>query len=264
MLTTLLVGLNGTPGSRIALAQAAEIARVTRGTLLLAHVTRRLEALLGASQLPWAGAGEDSAASPPDTGRRILSEAAEWVRTQGLDSETILRRGDLVQELHRVATDADALVLGRTDGRTGGLAGDTLDIIMTSPVPVMVCASQVSPLQRLAVAYDGGETSVRALSLASRFAGTSGAHLDVVHAGLDAAAGEEALARAAAALSESPVRFDVHFEHAEVHSGIARAVTHLACDGLFVGGLLAARRLSLPSHTDAILRALDIPVLIHT
>jgi nucleotide-binding universal stress UspA family protein len=118
-------------------------------------------------------------------------------------------------------------------------------------------------MQRCAIAYDGEPASMRALSLAARYAQVTGARLEVIHANPNDSKGRETLARAATALSESPVHFETHLEGGDVHEAVRNAVQRLGCDALFAGAHREEGRFEVPSHTEAILRATDIPVLVH-
>jgi len=266
MFTRLLVGHDGSSAAGIALRQAIHIGARFHATITVAR--------LASPQLSGAGAGRagghwspgrswtgEGGSSDDDVFAGLHEELAE----AGVTTEVVATGGDPVVALHRLSKDTDAVVLGR--GRGAGkrerIGVEIKDLVKTSPVPVIVCGATVSPFDHGAVAFDESETSERALALAARFAGITGAKLEILHASSDAAAGEAVLARAAALLSEHPIRFDTHREIGDVHTALERAITRLGCNALFVGGHRAARRLSVPTHTEAILRATDIPVLVH-
>jgi len=275
MLTTLLVGLDGSPMSEVALAQAILVGQQFRSTLVLAHITRAAlhqEALIESLGAPWregrpAGSG-DVARDLEEAGLQFLEDAAGAVERAGLRAEIAYRSGDVVSELTAMAEHADAVFVGRVGRRSAGgdpLGPDTRQLIRRSPVPVMACGSVISAMDRCAVAYDGGPTSVLALSLAERYAEVAGAHLDVIHAAKagEESKGQQVLAHAAMALSATPLQFETHFEVGEVSVVVARAVQRLGCNALFAGAHREPGGWELPSHTEAILRATDIPVLVH-
>lgn len=273
MFTKLLVGVDGSPAAGVALAQALRIGSRFQSTILVLHVTRlellgdRLYQTLGA---PWTERPSDPGASGARdidlAARHVLEEAAGAVRKAGLEVETIHRRGSLVQEFWAAAEKADAVVVGRIGLRAGGdpLGPDTRALIMKSPVPVLVCGSSPSPIDRCAIVFDGETDSTQALAFAARYAAIAEAHLDVIHVATAAAAGREILARAAVALSQWPLRFETHLVHGEADEAAARTVQRLGCNALFTGAHRAEGRWLVPSHTEAILRATDIPVLVHS
>ena len=104
---------------------------------------------------------------------------------------------------------------------------------------------------------------MRALALAAQYAEVAAVHLDVIHAAETEAAGSEVVARASVALSETPIRFETHIVVGEVDRAVTEAVRRLGCNALFVGAHRAAGRWLMPSHTEAILRATDLPVIVH-
>ena len=275
MFTTLLIGLDGSPPSEVALAQAILVGQQFRSTLVLAHITRAAlhqAALIQSLGAPWregrpSGSG-NVARDLEEAGLRFLEDAAGAVERAGLKAEIAYGSGDVVAELAALAEHADAVFVGRVGRQSGGgdpLGPDTRQLIRRSPVPVVVCGSVISALDRCAVAYDGGPTSVLALSLAERYAEVAGAHLDVIHAAKagEEEKGREVLAHAAMALSATPLQFETHFEVGEVPEVVARVVQRLRCNGLFAGAHREPGGWELPSHTEAILRATDIPVLVH-
>lgn len=254
MFTRLLVGLDGSDPSRVALAQAIELGRRFRARLLLAHVSR--DAAVAALE----GPGRDTGAFT----LAILDEAAAAAAEAGLQGEMVQRRGDVVTQLFSLAHEADAVFVGRVGLRTRDPLGpDTRQLIQRCPIPVFVAATSVAAFERCAVAYDGQETSQRALAFAARFVGIRGGRLEVITAGDDEAAARETLARAAAAMSESPLRFGTFFAPGPIGAAVNRAINELGCDALFVGAHQEGGRAHVPSHTEELLAATDIPVVVH-
>jgi nucleotide-binding universal stress UspA family protein len=118
-------------------------------------------------------------------------------------------------------------------------------------------------MDRCAVAFDGEATSNQALAFAARYAEIAEAQLEVIHVSDDAPLGRAVLARASGALSMSPLRFETHLESGDIHEAVGDAVERLRCNALFVGAHRTEGRWLVPSHTEAILRATNIPVLVH-
>jgi nucleotide-binding universal stress UspA family protein len=113
------------------------------------------------------------------------------------------------------------------------------------------------------VAYAGGPASEGALAFASRFAGITGAHLDVLHVAPDFEAGRRALARASGALSLEPLDFETHLIKGDLESAIPESVTRLRSNTLFTGAHREDSGWMVPTHTEGILRLTEIPVLVH-
>jgi len=128
------------PGTRAALAAAAQIARRARG----AHVT-----LLHAT-------GREGVAWPPRSGADVsgphsafaldVESALAELRSAGATAEFVVTSGAAVPALARRAlgSHAHALLVGRTEGVAGlaGLGPTAAALVRTSPVPVWIVAPQ--------------------------------------------------------------------------------------------------------------------------
>jgi nucleotide-binding universal stress UspA family protein len=265
MFTSLLVGLDGSPLSLIALNQAIHVGRQFRSQIILVHVARA-ESLAG-FRPQWLDPASDQAGSSEDqSARALLDGAADTVRRAGLAVRTELRRGDAVETLRELAADVGAIVMGRSGvlGAGDPLGPDTRELIRRCPRPLLVCGVAVSPMDRCLVAYDGQPASEAALSFAARYAEIAGAHLDVLHVADDSAAGHAVLARASAAFSASPFSYETHLASGKVEEAVSAAITEYRSNALFTGTSREEGRRLVPSHTEAILRATDLPVLVHS
>lgn len=265
MFTSLLVGLDGSPRSWIALGQAIHIGGHFRSQIILVHVARA-ESLAG-FRPQWSGPASDQPNSSEDQAAQALLEgAADTVRRAGLAVRTELRRGDVVETWRELGADVGAIVVGRTGVMGAGdrLGPDTRELIRRCPRPVLVCGAAVSPMDRCLVAYDGQPASEAALSFAARYAEIAGAHLDVLHVADDSAAGHAVLARTSAAFSASPFSYDTHLATGTVEEAVAAAIAEYRSNALFTGAGREEGRRLVPSHTEAILRATDLPVLVHS
>ncbi len=263
MFTRLLVGYSGSAASRAALKQAIVIGRKFCATIVVAQwrTPERQHALATGGSTPgqWAAHTPDLENRP--AGKAALDDAVELVTQAGLIGEVVSTR----TRLHRLASGVDVVCVGRgmADRPGDSLGTTTTDLIAQSPVPVLVCGRQVNPMDRCAVVVGDGATDQRALALAARFAGVTGAHLELLLAGPDQSHGDDMLALASSLLSEPPVHFTASHEQELRHETLAEAISRLGCNALFVGGNRRDRRLSVPTYTEAILRATDIPVLFH-
>ncbi len=263
MFTRLLVGYSGSAGSRAALKQAIVIGRMFHSTIVVARwrTPERHLALTSGGSTPDRWDAHTPEFENRAAGTAALADAVELVTQAGLVGETLTTRAPL----HRLALEVDIVCVGRgMANRPGdGLGATTTDIIAQSPVPVLVCGRRVSRFDRCAVAVGEGDADQRALALAARFADVTGAHLELLLASPDQRQGENILALASSLLSEPPVHFTVTHEQGRYHETLAAAISRLNCNGLFVGGRRRDRRLAVPTHSEAIFRATDIPVLVH-
>jgi nucleotide-binding universal stress UspA family protein len=276
MFTRLLVGVDGSAGSEAALTAAIGLARRFRGSIVLAAITdvRVLEApLLETTADFWTGALPAAPISAQlggvmhERAGQLLEEARSRVQEAGLQAETVRAVGRVDEELIELADRAEALVVGRrgeAHERPGTIGEVTAHLVKRYPKPVVVAGDHDSAWQKPVVAYDGGETSSSALALAARYAGATGVSLSVVHVSNDAAAGEALLARAGAFLSGQGVAYETHRLSGEVTPAIEAFIERTGAD-LLVAGAHGGRRRSwgVGSHTEQLLRATAVPVIVH-
>lgn len=275
MWTSQLVGLDGSLQAQVALAQAILVGQRFRSRIVLVHIApppgRTGEMALGAPWMHWTPDNAPSTRREHElAARQMLDDAAGAVRRAGLEAETLMREGYVPDVLRELADAVGVVIVGRTGFHTGIKSGgadplgpDTRELIRRCPRPVLVCGSHPTPMTRVLVAYAGGPASEGALAFASRFAGITGAHLDVLHVASDEGEGRSILARASGALSLAPLDFDTHLIDGDLETAIPRTVAHLGSDALFTGAHREDAGWQVPSHTEVILRVTDIPVLVH-
>lgn len=249
MFTRLLVGLDGSPNADEALEQAVQLALRFKAKVLVAHVRE----------------GHGKGRRTSDAGE-LLQRAQERVAAAGLAVQTILEHGDPDTELATLARDVDLVLVGRRgrSSRADVLGGTVTSLIRTAERTVIVCASKPSPMNSCAVAYDGRETSQRALSLVARFASVTHSTVHVIHATIDPTVGTMVIGEAEAMLSLQGIAFVTHLEPGTPGAAVARVIERTKCDALFVGAHVSSGRRSevTVSHAEEILLNTDIPVVI--
>ncbi len=250
MFTRLLIGLDGSPRADAALEQAVQLGHRFGATLVAATVH------------------EGSGGSGAGEGAALLARARERVEAAGLAVELIEGEGSPDLVLAELAKTVDAALVGRRGSVTAADAlGPTVSSLITiAEKCVIVCGGAPSPMRTCAVAFDGGETSRRALDLAARFASIVESTVHVIHATPDREAGVQVVGAAEAVLSMLGVPFVTHIEGGSPGEVVARVIARTTCDALFAGAHLERRsgRTSQPvvSHAEEILRHTDIPVVI--
>ena len=274
MFTSVLVGLDGSTEAQVALAQAIIIGQRFHSRVVLVHVAPppgyTSEMALGAPWMEW------THGNVPST-RRQLEQAAELmlddasgaVRRAGLEAETVMREGLVTEVLREMAEEVGVVVVGRVGHRgakaadTDRLGPDTRELIRRCPRPLLIAGSRPTPMDRVLVAYAGGPASEGALAFASRFAGITGAHLDVLHVAPDFEVGRRTLAQASGALSIAPLDFETHLVKGDLETAIPELISRLGSNTLFAGAHREDSGWMVPSHTEGILRLTEIPVLVH-
>lgn len=249
MFTRLLVALDGSPQADEAFEQAVILGRQFGATIVVAHVR------------------EGRSSEGDEQG--MLGRALERVHAAGLKGETAERQGDAGTLLGELARSADASLVGRR-GRSSGAdtLGETVTTLLrTAERPVIVCGGHPSAMRACALAFDGGETSRRALELAALYAGVVHGTIHLIHANDDPAAGGLIVGAAEATLSLQGVPFVTHIEAGTPGEVVAAVVKRRNCDALFAGahvsrGIGGRTSGVTVSHAEEILRHTDIPVVI--
>lgn len=243
MFTRLLVGLDGSAGADQALEQALVLGLRFGATVVAARV-------VGPS-------GHPDPAS--------LERARTRIEAAGLRAEIAERHGEPEVELAELARDADACLVGRVGQDASGDLGPTVTaLIRMSERCVIVCGGRPSPMQACALAFDGGDTSRRALDLVARFASIVDSTVHVIHANDSREAGLQVVGEAEAELSRRRVSFVTHVEPGTPGAVCANVVARTGCDALFVGAHAPRARDSgaTAGHAAEILRRTDIPVAV--
>ncbi|PYO99738.1 MAG: hypothetical protein DMD61_06335 [Gemmatimonadetes bacterium] len=248
MFTRLLVGLDGSPRADSAFEQAVFLGKRFGSTVMVAYVKE------------------------PDgretDGPAMLDRARERVLAAGLQVEVSALKGHADVELAELAKTADAVLVGRRGVTTKGDAlGPTVtSLIRIAERCVIVCGGLPSAMRSIAVAFDGRDTSRRALELAMQFASVAESTVHIVHANDDREAGLKVVGVAEATLSMQRVPFVTHVEAGKPGEVVARVVKRTKCDALFAGAHMSHEEgrpsAVVVSHAEEILRHTDIPVVI--
>jgi nucleotide-binding universal stress UspA family protein len=140
-LNIIVVGVDGSAGSRQAAERALAMARHWGAKLIFATVVRQPEGWWGIGGAP--PSPEALSAALAQGQREVLNEIAEYLDLDGLDYELVEELGDPTSRLIAIceSREADLLVIGR---RGAGLVervvlGSVADrLCHLSPVPVLI------------------------------------------------------------------------------------------------------------------------------
>lgn len=144
MYSRLLVPLDGSPTSLLALEHAAALARMSGGAVVLLHVIEPMRHSSGFER-PKVYI-EDVRPRFLAAGQALLDEAAERLRADGIEVETVLLESSVERVSEQIAKQAEAsrcdLVILGTHGRRGVgrllLGSDAEAVARIAPVPVML------------------------------------------------------------------------------------------------------------------------------
>ena len=269
MFETILVPVDGSETSWLALGQAIEVARregngaVLHGLYVVdsALVTTPYEFLLTEAI--------EARAVLEERGREILAEFARRVTSEGLRAETETAEGDVGWVICEKAGLADLVVLGR-EGLRGAAArllfGSTFEaVVRYSPRPVLVAIGTPRPARRVLLAYDGSERANDALEIVAGAARERGAGVTVLAVTEPGRVGPETLAAAATYLQEhriEPALLMLPEEHPA--AAILRVAEQRDADFVVLGGYGHGRFLEvLFGHTvHEVVRGASRPLLI--
>ncbi|MDP4644851.1 MAG: universal stress protein [Opitutales bacterium] len=177
--------------------------------------------------------------------------------------------GMLVDVIDDFSDDVDLVVLGKR-GENANFATEHLGsmlerVIRSTDKPCLVTSRSFKPINRIAIAYDGGASSQKALSFLAAKEVFSSAELHVVTADEGHHEDESAarLAEAEATLKAAGLKATYQLLNGEVESAIADYVENAGIDLLVAGayGHGRIRELLIGSTTTELLRRCHVPVL---
>ena len=182
----IVVGVDGSSVSTLAVSWAADTARMQRRPVTLVHALRRPSA----SELAWLSQAAYSlpevTAAAEAEGRELLEHARELVehRAPGIDVGTVLQTGDAREILLDLAAEAALVVVGtRGHGRVAGLLLGSVStaVVKQAPCPVAVVRPYGDVRRGVLVGDDGTEDAGPSLEAGFREASWRGLPLTVAH-----------------------------------------------------------------------------------
>ncbi len=276
-LRSLIVPIDGSPGSALAIDMALRLAGPT-GEVAFANAVD-VGAAVAEVTTPYAVGDASIVVAALEEQRRDLFAAA-IVRAQaaGVACRTEPLSGPPVTAIVELAerSTADAIVMG-THGRSGlarfALGSVTDGVLRRSPLPVIVvrAESRIPPtsaraIRRIVTAVDASEPAAAAAAYALTLAASYGAEVVFVHAAEDDGSGpiDDELARLSAMAAAAGLR--THAVHARGKAADAVATTCAAAraDLITIGthGRTGADRLVLGSVAERVAATSAVPVIV--
>ena len=281
MFSQILVPVDGSDDGWVALAQAVALAREENSVIQGLYVgdVRLIEA-------PYWVAPADMAASVVDAatmdtavklsqqiaaeGQAALSQLTETCEEAGVVCQTHYAEGVVSQVILEYARQSDLVVMGRQGSSVpwiGPLLGSTFEaVVRHSPVPVLACQSEIRPMQRILVAYDGSDRAKQALAVAAHLAQEREDRSLVLLVVADDKRHEwETIHRQGERqLQQAGVSAKVIFYLGEAGQDILRVAREEACDLIVMGAYGHGRILEwvLGSTVEEVMRGAACPVLI--
>lgn len=282
MTKTIIALVDGSAYGESVCDHAAWVAQAVGGKVELLHVLGRRDTAIAPANLSGAlGLGAKShllgelAAHDrervhlaKERGRAILDSAAAHLSERGVTANARLRNGDLLEAVQQVEADADLIVIGKR-GEAADFASEHLGsnlerIVRAAHKPVMVASRSFRPIERALIAFDGGESAMKAVRHIAAGQLFRDIPLHLVVAGEGNERRSSALASATAELRAGGHDVTETILSGEPEGAIAGYVTEQAISLLVMGayGHSRIRNLIIGSTTTAMIRDCHIPVML--
>lgn len=202
-------------------------------------------------------------------GEVIIAHARDVLTAAGTPPQEVLhRRGALVETLAEQESVAQLIIVGKrgehADFATLHLGANLERVVRGAHVPVFVASRAFNPIERFAIAYDGGPSIEKALTYVLSNPLLKGLECHLLSVGRESAETTAMLANATQKLQGSGFTVKPHIAPGKPDQVIAQYVEANAINLLVMGayGHSRVRNLVIGSTTSAMLRSCRIPVLL--
>ena len=201
-------------------------------------------------------------------GKAILEDARKQLA--GAEVMTTQRHGSVVETLMEFEEEAALVVIGKrgehADFSKGHLGSNLERVIRRTKIPVMVAARKFEPIERFLIAFDGGDSALKAVYHVATDPMLKGLACHILMCGKPKRDHEVAFERAADSLRGAGFEVTADLVDGEADEVIAKEVTDRSIDLLVMGayGHTRVRHLILGSTTTHLIRTCQIPVILHT
>lgn len=279
---TLIALVDGSKYSESVCHYAAWIAKRTDATVKIYHVLGRRE---GVASQNLSGAIELGARShileelseldaqraklAQTQGRAILEDARAIVEADGVNVETRLRQGDLVETVLAKEETGDLIVIGKR-GEAADFAklhlGSNLErVVRSCRKPVFVANREFKPVSKVLIAFDGGQSSLKAVDYLARHKLLAGLPVTLAFAGAETPEIRKALENARDTLAAGGFSADIIIiENGRPEAVLGKLVEEQQYDLVVMGayGHSRIRSLIIGSTTTEMVRTCKVPILL--
>ncbi|RCK35229.1 universal stress protein UspA [Thalassospira xiamenensis] len=201
-------------------------------------------------------------------GRLLLEEAKSGLEEAGLSSvSTKLRHGDLIDAIGEFEGDADLIIIGKR-GEAADFAklhlGSNLErVVRSATKPVLVASRAFKPISKFLIAFDGGESAMKAVRHIAGGKLFTGLPCVLLCVGKPTDSLQEKLDDAAALLRKAGYEVEASFEAGEPEDVIKNRIESDNIDLLVMGayGHSRIRNLIIGSTTTEMVRSCQVPVM---
>lgn len=202
-------------------------------------------------------------------GEAILEDAESQLRDGGVDAVVVEQKhGKLSDSIAGYDCSANLIVIGKrgnnADFEKGHLGTNLERVIRSCQHPVLVAAREFKPMQTFMLAFDGGESALKAVDYAVHSPLLKGMRCYLLYVGSGNAKIESALAEASSKLQEAGYEVSIEQRTGDPEKVIESVVAQDHVDLLVMGayGHSPIRQLIVGSTTTAMIRSVKIPVLL--
>lgn len=204
-----------------------------------------------------------------EQGRLMLDAAKSRAQEDGVaEPATRQRNGELVETLTELEPDIRLLVIGKR-GETAHMASEHLGsnlerVVRSLHRPILMVPEAFTQPRRVMLAFDGSKTTRKGVEMLARSPLFKGIDVHVVMVGADVADTRSQLEWALASLREAGFEAHGEIRAGEVEECLRAYQQEHDIDMLIMGayGHSRIRHLLVGSTTTAMLRRVDIPVLL--
>ncbi len=276
MIRQILIGLDGSDYSDIAVQYGIALAKASQATLQGVHVvdivqveSPLLHDLAGATGVaPQLNLTALMRENLNCRGEYLLTQFRQDCEAAGVASVEHLVTGIVPTEITRLAHEVDLVLVGRGGIHTGlskALLGSAVESVVRSGVkPTMVTPQEYRAIRKPLLATDGSPSAMAALSTAIAFANQMELPLSVVHCMPNPNDQPEFLNLVERQVREGGLTCDVHICEGNAHEDLVSYVREQGHDLLFMGSFGQRRMVEwlLGSTTQYLLRTSPIPLVL--
>lgn len=201
-------------------------------------------------------------------GRLLLEDAKTGLEKAGLKSVGCkLRHGDLIESIAEFENDADLIIVGKR-GEAADFAklhlGSNLErVVRAAKKPVLVASRAFKPINKFLIAFDGGESAMKAVRHIAEGRLFTGLACTLLTVGKPTDILQEKLDMAAEILRKAGFEVDAGFASGEPEDAIKDRIEADNIDLLVMGayGHSRIRNLIIGSTTTEMVRSCHVPVM---
>ncbi|MCV2875673.1 universal stress protein [Rhodobacteraceae bacterium XHP0102] len=208
-----------------------------------------------------------------EQGRAVLEDAAALIRAEGVEVETRLRHGDLLETVAEKEAAAQMILIGkRGEAASQAMAhlGSNLGrILRAAQKPVFIANRRFAPIHKVLIAFDGGVSAKKAVDYIAAAPAFAGLSVTLVFAGTPSDTQKSAITAAEAQLNKAGISADILIEAGEPERLLSRlcdadATSNNAHDLLVMGayGHSRVRHLMVGSTTTQMIQSCKSPILV--